>query len=464
MSSEDNKPNDVELEQEILGSILVEEKLMKDLIDDVKPNDFYNEFHKKIFKAMAYLHHNNEHIDYSNLLARMKYKKELPETETDYVLSLSDTVISLSNLSNKVETLKELSGKRQIFELGEFLSSDDIQGVSSEQLRSKIESTLDTIKLTSNVEATHVSEYVDSWFNDLMSEEPAGVMLFGMKMLDNHILLKPKNLGIIAARPSLGKSAYALYIAVNFALQGKRTLFVSLEMDKSEVMDRMIARLARVEYKKISRKETFTNDEIKRIEESKKKVKELPLQIYDTGEFSVDHLFNYAKTLKKDNQIDAVLVDYLQLLESNKKSSSENDRVGYISRKLKLIAQELDVPVIALSQLSRASEQHQGGKKSVREPQLSDLRSSGSLEQDANYVVMLHSEDVDDKFEQVKHMKCFIRKNRSGKKGTIYMTYYGDYMSFDEVEEWGSDKQPKYAEQLDLENISQTYNEEDLPF
>lgn len=460
----DNTPHDIELEQEILGMLLVEEKKMKEIIDDVKPTDFYNEFHKSIYKAMAYLHHNNEHIDYTNLLSRLKYKKETKEEQTDYVLSLADTVASMVNFNHKIETLKELSSKRQLYALGEFLSSEDIQGISSENLRAKIETTLDNIKLTSNIEATSVSEYVDEWFKDLMSEEPAGVMLFGLKMLDNHILIKPKNLGIIAARPSLGKSAYALYMAVNFALQGKKTLFVSLEMDKAEVMDRMVARFAKVEYRKISRKEPMTTDEIDRIKNAKEKIKKLPLNIYDVGEFTVEHLFNYCKTLKKDNQLDSVVLDYLQLLETQRKTGSENDRVGYISRKLKLVAQELDIPVIALSQLNRSSEHHSSGKKEVREPQLSDLRSSGSLEQDANYVVMLHSDDVEDKFVTKKHMKAFIRKNRSGKKGTIPMTYYGDYMSFDEIEDWDSSRQPIFAEQLDLEKISQDYKEEELPF
>jgi len=454
-----NLPHSKDVEQEVLGGILIDNNKMKEVIDNVSPKDFYFDVNKIIFNAMAYLYYNHEPIDYQLIVDRLKYKEQFSDDILNYILGLSDTVASTVNFDHKVNLLKDYAGKRHLYETASWITNNDISGISNENLKEKIEGQLEKLNLNSNIETHSVSESLEDWYINLKNGEPAGAMMFGMKLLDDHIVLKPKNLGIIAARPSLGKSAYALYLALNFAQQNKRTLFVSLEMSKEEVIDRIIARLSKVEYRKISRKEDLSQSDFDAIQSAMKKLEDLPLDIYDKGQMNVDHLYNYSKLMKKENNIDVVMVDYLQLLESGQNKRSDNENVSYISRKLKLIAQELDVPVIALSQLSRAPEQHQGGKKSVREPQLSDLRSSGSLEQDANYVVMLHSEDVDNKFDKEKFIKAFIRKNRSGKLGTIDLTYYGDIMTFEE-KEWVNGK-PVTVEQT---NFDIETNDEELPF
>ncbi len=418
------------MEVEVLGSILLEPDLIKDIIDQVKSTNFYSDDHKDIFKSMAYLHHNNQPIDYTTVLDRLDAIKS--NVDTDYVLGLTDSVASTVNFDYKVERLLDLSHKRDLYELGEWLTTQDLTGIASENIIKMINQSVDNVKITSNIEITDMKEYIDDWYGEFVSPTKASDFGFGMKLLDEHILLKPKNLGIIAARPSIGKSAYALFIAANFALQGKKTLFVSLEMSKEEVTDRLVSRFARVNYRKIQRKLPLDSDEKISVENAIKKIKSLPLQIYDKGMFSVDHLYNLAKVLGKKREVDVILVDYLQLLDGGKReNASDNSRVSYISRKLKLIAQDLDVPVIALSQLSRASIERDG---KPREPQLSDLRDSGSLEQDSNYVIMLHTDDTEDRFVDKQFVKAFIRKNRSGKKGVVNLTYFGNYMSFEEKE------------------------------
>ena len=440
---------------------MLEPKRMKGIIDDVEPKDFHHKQHQDIFTAMAYLHYQNMNIDYSLIIERLKTKDKASEEIVEYILELTDVVTSTVNFDHKISTLKDYSSKRKLYDIGKWIIESEISGISSDNIKNKIESELEELSVTSNIESSDIKENVDEWYSNLMDPTPAGSMIFGMRKLDEHIILKPKNLGIIAARPSLGKSAYALYLAVNFAKQNKRVFFASLEMSWGEVLNRVAARFARVKYGNIESK-SLSKEDTEKITEAVDDLKKLPIEIYDKGQMNVDHLYNFAKKKKKENDIDVVVVDYIQLLESGQNKKSENENVSYISRKLKLIAQELDVPVIALSQLSRASEQNVGGKKSVREPQLSDMRASGSLEQDANYVIMLHTDDTENVFNKQKFIKAFIRKNRSGTLGSIDLTYYGDYMTFEE-KEW-VDGKPVAVEQLELDEYTSELGDMERPF
>ena len=237
-------------------------------------------------------------------------------------------------------------------------------------------------------------------------------------------------------------------------------LFVSLEMSAKEVMNRLVANMSGVEHDKIQKKLPLTEYERSSIEKAIEKTRNFNIYIYDKGSLTVNHLFNLGKKMAKEGKVDLIILDYLQLMDSGKQSQNDNSDVSYISRKLKQLAQEIHVPVIALSQMNRASIDGRTGKP--REPQLVDLRSSGSIEQDANWVLMLHTEDQDGNYDR-KFIKLFIRKNRSGAMGTIHMTFIGDTVHFEETEWDESSKKFIPVHQPLLEKEIEILDD-DLPF
>lgn len=429
-------PFNIELEQEVLGSIFIEQDLLKDVETMIKPQLFYLEIHHDIATAMLYLHHQNEVISYNTVFDRLNYKykkdKKDKEADIDYILQLSDSVTSTKNFYHHVENLVDLAQKRDLYEVSKYIVENDIKGVSSQNLVKVLNQAIENVSVTSNVDLVNTKSYANEWLEEFLKPISQDSLSFGFKLLDQHIMLERSNLGIIGARPGVGKSAYALNLAKNFCLQGMSVLFVSLEMSSKEVINRMIANISGVKHDDIQRKRPMDKQEMKAIEDATKKVQEFNLSIYDRGSLTADHLYNMSKKLNRQGKLDVLIVDYLQLMDGGKRSNGNDVQdISYISRKLKQLAQELYIPVIALSQLSRAGVQPSG---KVREPQLSDLRQSGSIEQDANFVLMLHSEDVDDKFPDKKFITMFIRKNRSGSLGHVKMQYYGDNVHFEEME------------------------------
>mgnify|MGYP000706951824 CR=1 FL=1 len=442
----------------VLGSVMLQENLIKDLVDEVSEEDFFHKGHKIIYKAMIYLHYNHQEITYTTVIDRIKYTNPEEEKLFEYVLELSDAVASMVNFQSYVNKLIDLSQKRKLYHLGKSFTNRDISGVSIEELMEDTEQTIDSMKITSNIEVSSVKDYVKEWYENFQNTEEVQSLLFGFRELDNKVMFEKGNLGIIGARPGVGKSALALNYALNFAMQGYSVLFVTLEMSEKEVLNRLAAHLAKVEHTKIIHKTPLSDSEKKRMAEAVEKIKRLDINIFYKGDMTPQHLINLSKKLKKNGGCDAVIVDYIQLMDSGKKNLSAVQDVTFISRKLKQLAQELEIQVLALSQLSRKLI-GQDGKP--REPQLSDLRESGAIEQDANFVMMLHSNDVDNKFEKHKFIDLFIRKNRSGTMGKVSYTYYGDFLEFEEKKFNPDINDYEVVTQLDLEN---DVNDSDLPF
>jgi len=458
-------PHNIQVEQEILGSIILENKFMNDIIDTVKVSDFYIDVNKEVFKAMSYLQHHNKFIDYTNLSDRLTSKNKGGEDFVDYILRLTDCVVSTANFDYKVEQLLDLSQKRSIYEFGEYIVNEDIKGIDIQNIKAIMNEKLDSINVVDNIETTNISEYGDTWLKNFKDPSPVQSILTGFKKLDEIVLIEPTNFVIVASRPGCGKSAYALNIVKNFSSQGKKGLFVSLEMSEKEIFDRLTANISRIPHYDIKRKKVHGKENITKIENAVKRSKDMDIEIYDRGGMTVEHLYNKCKILKKKGKLDFVVVDYLQLMGAGTKTQSRHQEVGYISRKLKKIAMDLEVPVIALAQLSRAGKD-QSGK--FREPQLPDLKESGDLEQDANTIIMLHTEATGDGDGHLyeKYIDMFIRKNRSGSLGKIHLSYYGDYMAFEE-KEWDDTKKQFFpVQQLDLEKINdeKLVSDSDLPF
>ena len=458
-------PYNVKTEQEVLGCLFLDPSLIADIENTVKLTAFHEEIHQDIYKAMLYLHYQNQIIEYSTVIDRLKYnykkEKRYDQVPVDYILSLSDSVPSTTNFHHHSELLNDLAHKRDLYEVAKYIVETDIKGVSSGNLVAVLNQAIENVNITSNIDLVATKTYANEWLEDFRKPiTHENRLSFGFKLLDDMIMLENTNLGIIGARPGVGKSAYALNLAKNFCLQERNVLFVSLEMSSKEVLNRLIANISGVDHDTIMRKLPLTQDQEIAIEKAAEQVKSFNLTIYDKGSMTVDHLYNLAKKMNRQGKLDVLVVDYMQLMDGGKRSNGNDvSDMSYISRKLKQLAQEIYIPVIALSQLSRAGVQPSG---KVREPQLADLRQSGSIEQDANFVLMLHSEDVDDKFPDRKFITLFIRKNRSGSLGQIKMQYYGDNVHFEEME-WNNEKgsfdkviQRNWEEELNLDD--------DLPF
>jgi replicative DNA helicase len=459
-------PYNVRTEQEVLGCLFLDPNLLSEIENTVKVTAFHEEVHQDIYKAMLYLHFQNQIIEYSTVIDRLKYnykkEKRNESVPVDYILGLSDSIPSTTNFHHHADLLNDLAHKRDLYEVAKYIVETDIKGVSSGNLVAVLNQAIENVNVTSNIDLVATKTYANEWLDEFrkpISHE--NKLSFGFRLLDEMIMLENTNLGIIGARPGVGKSAYALNLAKNFCLQDRNVLFVSLEMSSKEVLNRLIANISGVDHDTIQRKLPLTKDQEIAIEKAAEKVKSFNLTIYDKGSMTVDHLYNLAKKMNRQGKLDALVVDYMQLMDGGKRSNGNDvSDMSYISRKLKQLAQEIYIPVIALSQLSRAGVQPSG---KVREPQLADLRQSGSIEQDANFVLMLHSEDVDDKFPDRKFITMFIRKNRSGSLGQVKMQYYGDNVHFEEME-WNNEKgsfdkviQRNWEEELGL-------NDEDLPF
>lgn len=460
-------PFNLETERVILGSIFIEPDLIKDIESMIKPQTFFLEIHKDLFKAMLYLHYQNSIIEYSTVIDRLEYtyKKEKMDKKADveYILSLSDSVPSTKNFHTTADILLDIAHKRDLYEVSKFIVENDIKGISSQNLVKTLNQAIENVSITSNVDLVTTKGYASEWLEEFNKPIKHDKLSFGFKLLDDLILLEKTNLGIIGARPGVGKSAYALNLAKNFCLQDQNVLFVSLEMSSKEVMNRLIANMSGVDHDSIQRKlplEQHQHDAIKKATET---VEGFKLSIYDRGSLTADHLYNLSKKLNRQGKVDILIVDYLQLMDGGKRSSgSDVQDISYITRKLKQLAQELYIPVIALSQLSRAGVQASG---KMREPMLSDLRQSGSIEQDANFVLMLHSEDVDDKFPERKFITLFVRKNRSGSMGKIKLQYYGDNVHFEEME-WNNETSSydKVIQRNWEDEVNIVINDDDLPF
>ncbi len=454
------EPHNIQLEQEVLGSVFLDEKLIKRLAEEVQIMDFYAEQHQHIYRAMLYLHHQNQPINYNTLGDRLKYKEILGEKVTmDYLLGLSDTVASLANFTVWLNELVDLAQKRKIYNLYRKQLETGFRGVNIENVVKQIKSTLDDLSFTTNTETVGISEGIDEWFDNLEKPIPEkDRYYFGFRKLDEKVQLGRSKLAVIAARPGLGKSALALNVVKNLCFQKKKVLFITLEMSLKQVRERLVANLSGVPLQKITDRDVRLDEEEKeRIYNAKEKIKKFDWHIYDKGAMTAEKVSNISRKMQREKGLDAVVVDYLQLMTADRKITNRAQEVSQITRGMKVMAQELDIPVIALSQLNRDT------AKENAAPSLHHLRESGSIEQDANSVMMLHTEDVDGRYNDNKYVDLYIRKNREGEVGVVNFEFKGSTMEFTEKEHNPLTGGLEPVKQRDLED---EFSDEDtdLPF
>ena len=427
-------PHSVEAEQSVLGSILLDKDAMISVSETLIPEDFYKEAHKVIYECMLKLYNSQSEIDLITLAEELRDQGYLDDIGgIPYITSLSTIVPTTSNIKYYVNIVKEKSIVRQLIS-----AANDIINLSYDS-SAKVEDVLENAEKKifdiSQERTTNDFKQINQVLRDtydmiekLYTEknEVTGLTT-GFRDLNKKINgFQKSDLLLVAARPAMGKTAFALNLVQNAALKGDASVAVfSLEMSKEQLVQRMLSSQSNVELKKIKTGKLNAND-WPRIIEAMAVLSEAKIHIDDTPGIKISELRSKCRKLKIEKGLDLVLIDYLQLMEGEGNNESRQQEIAKISRSLKILAKELNCPVVALSQLSRAPEQ-----RADHRPMLSDLRESGSTEQDADIVMFLYRDEYYNPDTESKNIgEVIVSKNRHGETGTIELVWFGEVQKF----------------------------------
>ncbi|KEQ22201.1 MULTISPECIES: replicative DNA helicase [Paenibacillus] len=427
-------PQNLEAEQAVLGAILLDGDALVTSMERVTSDDFYRGSHQRIFEAMIEIAEANEPVDLITLTARLQDKKQLEEVGgISYLSELANAVPTAANVDYYAQIVEEKSMLRRLIraatqivtngysgedEVGTLLSDAEQRIMEISQARSG--SGFIAIKDV----LMEVFDKVEFLFNQKGST--TGVRS-GFADLDKMTSgFQRSDLIIVAARPSVGKTAFALNIAQNVGVREKETVAIfSLEMGAAQLVQRMICAEANVDAGRM-RTGFLEPDDWEKLTMAIGSLSEANIYIDDSPSVTVADIRAKCRRLKKEKGLGMILIDYLQLIHGRGKGDNRQQEVSEISRTLKQIARELDVPVIALSQLSRGVEQRQD-----KRPMMSDLRESGSIEQDADIVAFLYRDDYYDKESEKKNIiEIIIAKQRNGPVGTVELAFLKNYNKF----------------------------------
>ena len=427
-------PHSVEAEQSVLGSILLDKEAMISVSETLVPEDFYKEAHKVIYESMLKLYNSQSEIDLITLTDELRDQGYLDDIGgIAYITSLSTVVPTTSNIKYYVNIVKEKSISRQLISAANDIINLGYDG--SAKVEYVLENAEKKIFDISQERATNVFQPINQVISEALSmleklyEEKNDVtgLTTGFRDLNKKINgLQRSDLLLIAARPAMGKTAFALNLVQNAALKGDASVAVfSLEMSKEQLVQRMIASQSTVELKKI-KTGTLADNDWPRITDGMAILSGAKIHIDDTPGIKISELRSKCRKLKIEKGLDLVLIDYLQLMEGEGQNESRQQEIAKISRSLKILAKELDCPVVALSQLSRAPEQ-----RADHRPMLSDLRESGSIEQDADIVMFLYRDEYYNPDTEKKNIgEVIVAKNRHGETGTVELVWFGGIQKF----------------------------------
>ena len=428
------QPNDIIAEQAVLGSMLVDKDAVISAVELLKADDFYREDNKEIYAAMFELYSLGKHIDMITLKDQLTLRGTIEKVGgTEYIATLIDNVPTTSNIESYVKIVEEKSISRKLIKAANnILQLGYAQTEEVDALVEKAEKDIFDIMQGRNSKGySSIKEILVTTFDQIeemfQNKNKISGLETGFVDLDAKISgLNKSDLLIVAARPAMGKSAFVLNIATFVALHLKvPTMVFSLEMSKEQMVNRILCSESEVDSMKVKNAD-LNSDEWLKLGEASGKLSEMPLYIDDTPGLSSAELRAKCRKAKLEKNIGLLIIDYLRLMESKNKSSSRQQEISEISRSLKILAKELSVPVIALSQLSRATE-----SRTDHRPMLSDLRESGAIEQDADIVMFLHREDYYNADTDKKNVaEVIIAKNRSGSTGTVELAWLGQYTKF----------------------------------
>lgn len=430
-------PHNLDAEKSVLGSIMLDSEAMHDVADLLSEEDFYHEKNKIIYRTMFELFQNHDPIDFLFVSNRLKEQKVLDEIGGNgYLTDLVNSVPSASNakyyaeIVHRKRILRDLIGaSHHISGLG-YDENEDID-ILLDQAEKKI---FDISQTSNNKNFVSIKDALDEAWERIdklhkSKDEIRGIPT-GFRDLDNLLAgFQKSDLIILAARPSHGKTSLALDLARGVAIKHNIPVGIfSLEMSVGQLADRMLASEAHVDSWKLRTGRITSEDEFLRIRDAMDRLSKAPIFIDDDASNNIIKMRSAARRIQSQHGLGLIIVDYLQLMSPRKHTDSMVQQITEISRSLKQLARELDVPVLALSQLSRSVEQRGGV------PRLSDLRDSGSIEQDADVVMFIYREDKYRETEKKNIAQIMIEKHRNGPTGSIELYFNEQKVSFSTIE------------------------------
>ena len=426
-------PHSNDAERSVLGAAMLDERALIEVAEKVKPADFYSKSHQEIFAAMMELHRNNSPVDSLTVSEELAKRGVLEMTGgRGYVAGLASDVPSIANAAEYAEIVAQKALLRELI-----IVSDDVMNKS----------------YADDSDAQNMLDYAEQQIMEIAKGRQSrsfvalrDILLENMELISERSKtkgqitgvptglidvdrttsgLQKSDLVILAARPSMGKTAFALCVAKNAAAKGNRVMIFSLEMSKEQLTQRLLAMESLIDATKLRTGDLNTED-WKALSKAADALDKTPIYIDDTPGMPLMEMKNKCRRLKEKEGLDLVIVDYLQLMEMGGRVESRQLEVAALSRQMKQMARELECPVIALSQLSRASEQRKDNR-----PVLSDLRDSGAIEQDADVVFFLYRDEVyNPETETPGECEVIIAKQRNGPIGTERVRWLAPYTKF----------------------------------
>ncbi|WP_334291164.1 replicative DNA helicase [Alkaliphilus transvaalensis] len=433
-------PHSIEAEQSVLGSMLLDREAILIALEVLNPDDFYKKAHEEIFEAIFNLFNKNEPVDLITITEELKSRGTLDAIGgITYLTSLSSAVFIATNVRYYAEIVAEKATLRRLINSSEAIINLGYQSdlEVNEILEQAQKSIFDLSQNRSQEGFTPIKEVLSTTFDQIerLYEDKTGLtgLSTGFIDLDKKLSgLHKTDLILVAARPAMGKSAFSLNLAQNAAVKGGASVAVfSLEMSKEQLMLRMLASESMVDLSKIQ-VGNLDEEEWGKIAQAMIPLSQAKIFFDDTPGISIMEMRSKCRKLKMEQGLDLVLVDYLQLMQGDRRSENRQQEISAISRNLKIMAKELDCPVIALSQLSRAPE-----LRADHRPILSDLRESGAIEQDADLVMFLYRDEYYHEDSDKKNLaEVIIAKHRHGETGSVELIWLGNFQKFADFERY----------------------------
>ncbi|MGB9867984.1 MAG: replicative DNA helicase [Bacillota bacterium] len=427
-------PQHVEAEQSVLGSMLIDKKAILRAMELLRPEDFYVTAHQIIFRTMIELFDQGGAVDLVTLSEELQRRGQLESVGgVEYLSELANVVPTAANVEYYCRIVEEKSLLRQLIDAGtEIVRQGYAAKEDVEEIIDRAEQLIFEISQRRSVQGYYLMrdvlvETLERIEKLYANRGNAIGIPSGFKDLDALTSgFQPSDLVILAARPSQGKTTMALNIVRNAAVKEKiPTAIFSLEMSKEQIAQRMLCSEASIDGQKL-RQGFLDDDDWRRLSIALGRLGEAPIFVDDTPSISIMELRTKARRIKAEHGLGLIVIDYLQLMQGRGKAENRQQEISEISRSLKALGRELKVPVIALSQLSRAVEQRQD-----RRPQLSDLRESGAIEQDADIVIFLHSSP---EMETSQIVEVILAKQRNGPTGSIKLYFLRNFCRFESLD------------------------------
>lgn len=436
-SSHKLPPQNIEAEQSVLGGILIENEAINKVMEILVPDDFYRDGHRKIYTALIDLSERDEPADLITLTNDLRKKAHLDAIGgASYLASLIDSVPTAANIEYYAKIVREKAVLRKLIETSteiitqSYQDRGDVDNFLDEAEKSIFEISEKRVRPSYYSIRQVVKDSLDTISKLYENKQLITGVPSGFKDLDKMTAgFQPSDLIIVAGRPSMGKTAFCLNIAQYAALERKLPIAIfSLEMSKEQLVIRMLCSQSQVEGHKLRTGFLHESDWTK-LTLAAGTLYEAPIFIDDSAALSVLELRAKARRLKADHHLGLIVIDYLQLMKGRARAESRQQEISEISRSLKALAKELNVPVIAVSQLSRKTEERHGNR-----PQLSDLRESGAIEQDADVILFVFREEVYNRQEENQgKAEIIIGKQRNGPIGKVDLAFIDKFTAFKDL-------------------------------